>query len=187
MATLISLLMITYLLGWRVLPVTSLTWKINWWAHTLSFYLLLIVIPKSKHLHLVLSPFAIFFRSETTSGVRPLRDDGEDLGMVHFKELAWKDVLDVNACVECGRCTQFCPANQIGGSLSPKEIILEMQHGLEHGGVIIAGTAAEKNQAPHGSGKRTCSSAFRAGRASTFAPSGLNTSDAKFSICGAGW
>ena len=143
-ATLISLLMITYLFGWKALAVGSPAWKVNWWAHTLSFFTLLVVIPQSKHLHLVLSPFAIFFRPETTSKVRALRDDGEDLGLVHFKELRWKDVLDVNACVECGRCTQFCPANQIGGSLSPKEIILDMQHGLLHGGDLIAGTAEEK-------------------------------------------
>jgi Fe-S oxidoreductase len=143
-AALISLLMVTYLLGWKVFAVASPAWKVNWWAHTLSFFTLLVVIPQSKHLHLVLSPFAIFFRPETTSKVRALRDDGEDLGMVHFKDLRWKDVLDVNACVECGRCTQYCPANQIGGSLSPKEIILDMQRGMLHGGDLIAGTAEEK-------------------------------------------
>jgi Fe-S oxidoreductase len=143
-ATLISLLMVTYLLGWKTFPVTTTEWKINWWAHTLAFYSLLIVIPQSKHLHLVLAPFGIFFRAETTSAIRALREDGEDLGMVHFKDLSWKDVLDVNACVECGRCTDFCPANQIGGSLSPKEIILNMQRGLLHGGGLIAGTSAEK-------------------------------------------
>ena len=143
-AVLISLLMVTYLLGWKVLAVESPAWKVNWWAHTISFFTLLVLIPQSKHLHLVLSPFAIFFRPETTSKVRALRDDGEDLGMVRFTDLQWKDVLDVNACVECGRCTQFCPANQIGGSLSPKEIILDMQRGLLHGGDLIAGTAEEK-------------------------------------------
>src|ERR1019366_4287500 len=143
-AVLISVLMVTYLLGWRAFPAPGTAWTINWWIHTLAFFALLVVIPKSKHLHLLLAPFAIFFRSETTSRVRALREDGEDLGMVHFKDLAWKDVLDVNACVECGRCTQFCPANQIGGSLSPKEITLDMQHGLLHGGDLIAGTAEEK-------------------------------------------
>ena len=70
----------------------SAAWKTNWWVHTISFFALLVVIPESKHLHLVLSPFAIFFRPETTSGVRALREDGEDLGLVHFKELTWKDV-----------------------------------------------------------------------------------------------
>jgi len=144
-AFLISLLMVTYLLGWKTFPVPSTAWKINWWVHTLSFLALLVVIPRSKHLHLVLAPFAIFFRPETTSRVRALREDGEDLGLVHLKELSWKDVLDVNACVECGRCTEFCPANQIGGSLSPKEIILDMQRGLLHGGEVIAGTSAEKD------------------------------------------
>jgi len=143
-AILISTLMVTYLLGWKLFSAPEMEWKINWWVHTLAFFALLIVIPRSKHLHLLLSPFAIFFRSDTTSRVRPLRDDGEDLGMVHFKDLSWKDVLDVNSCVECGRCTQFCPANQIGGTLSPKEIILNLQHGLNHGGDLIAGTAEEK-------------------------------------------
>ena len=63
----------------------------------------------------------MFLGSETTSAIRALREEGEDLGMIRFQDLGRKDVLDVNACVECGRCTQFCPANLAGGSLSPKE------------------------------------------------------------------
>jgi Fe-S oxidoreductase len=145
-AFLISALMATYLLGWRVFPVGSMAWKINWWAHTVSFFSLLVVIPQSKHLHLLLAPFTIFLRSETTSAMRALREDGEDLGMIRFQDLGRKDVLDINACVECGRCTQFCPANLIGGSLSPKEIILDLQKGFLGGGDVVAGTAAEKGQ-----------------------------------------
>ncbi len=145
-AFLISALMLTYLLGWGVFPVGSLAWKVNWWAHTVSFLSLLDVIPVSKHLHLILAPFTIFLRSETTSKMRALREEGEDLGIIHFKDFGRKDVLDLNACVECGRCTDYCPANLIGGSLSPKEIILDAQRGLLSGGDIVAGTATEKGQ-----------------------------------------
>ncbi len=145
-AFLISALMVTYLLGWHVLPVGSTDWKVNWWLHTLSFFSLLVVIPISKHLHLVLAPFAIFFRSETTSSMRPLQEDGEDLGMVHFKDLGRKDVLDVDSCVECGRCTDACPANLSGGTLSPKEIILDLRRGLLSRGDVVAGTVEEKKQ-----------------------------------------
>jgi Fe-S oxidoreductase len=145
-AFLISALMATYVLGWRVLPVGSTAWKANWWAHTASFFALLVVIPISKHLHLVLAPVTIFFRSETTSPTRALRVEGDDLGMIHFKDLGRKDVLDVDACVECGRCTQLCPANLAGGSLSPKHIILDMRKGLLSGGDVVAGTPAEKEQ-----------------------------------------
>ncbi len=143
-AVLIVSLMATYLVGWRGVEAGTTAWRINWWLHTLSFLAMLFVIPHSKHLHLVLAPIAIFLRAETTSGIRALRDeDDNDLGMVRFTDLSAKDILDVNTCVECGRCTDVCPANTIGGSLDPKEIILQMQRGLPAGGDVIAGTALE--------------------------------------------
>ena len=143
-AFLISALMVTYLLGWGQFPVRSAAWKVNWWVHTLAFLLLLDVIPLSKHLHLVLAPFTVFFRSETTSQMRPLREEGGDLGLIRFRDFDRKDVLDLNACVECGRCTEFCPANLSGGSLSPKQIILDAQYGLLRRAELVAGTTAEK-------------------------------------------
>jgi Fe-S oxidoreductase len=143
-AFLIAALMVTYLLGWGVFPLGSLAWRANWWAHTLSFFAILAEIPHSKHLHLLLGPIGIFFRSETTSSIRPLRpDDEEDIGMVRFTDLGPKDLLDLHACVECGRCTQFCPANVAGQTLNPKEVILGMQRGLLAGGSVIAGTVEE--------------------------------------------
>ena len=131
-AVLIVALMATYLAGWRWLEVGSDTWRLNWWAHTAAFLGMLVVIPQSKHLHLVLAPVAIFFRSgETTSATRPIDDsDDDDFGMLSFRDLSQKDVLDLNACVECGRCSEVCPANLAGMSLDPKQVILDMQRGL---------------------------------------------------------
>ena len=40
-----------------------LTFKINWWIHAILILLFLFLIPRSKHLHLVLSPINIFFKS----------------------------------------------------------------------------------------------------------------------------
>ncbi len=145
-AFLISALMVTYLLGWGVFSIPDAAWKVNWWLHTLVFFTLLVVIPISKHLHLVLAPITIFFRPETTSSMRALREEGEDLGLIHFKDLSRKDVLDVDACVECGRCTDFCPAHLSGGTLSPKEIILDLRRGLLSGSDLVAGTVEEKKQ-----------------------------------------
>ena len=142
-AALIILLMVTHLLGWRTLPVATVAWKINWWLHTLSLLGMLVLIPSSKHLHLVLGPVAVFFRSDTTSGMRALRDDDDDFGMLKFGDLSAKDILDINACVECGRCTDVCPANLTGLTLNPKEVILQTQRGLLAGAETPAGTAAE--------------------------------------------
>ncbi len=146
-AALIIVLMATYLLGWRTIPVATTVWKFNWWLHTLSLLGMLVVIPNSKHLHLVLGPVAVFFRSETTSAMRALRgDDDDDFGMLTFADLSAKDILDVNSCVECGRCTDVCPANVVGLTLDPKEVILQTQRGLLAGAETPAGTAAEVEQ-----------------------------------------
>jgi Fe-S oxidoreductase len=95
-------------------------------------------------LHLVVAPITIFFRSSTTSATRALRQgDDDDFGMLTFQHLSQKDILDLNACVECGRCTDYCPANVTGGSLDPKKVILQMQQGWLRGGETVAGTAEE--------------------------------------------
>ena len=139
-ALLIVVLMVTYLADWRFLEPPSDAWRANWWAHTAALLAMLWLIPNSKHLHLVLAPVAIFFRGRVTSSMRPLRDeDDDDLGMIRFGDLSQKDVLDVHSCVECGRCTDNCPANLIGGSLDPKRIVLQLQQGLLAGGETIAG------------------------------------------------
>lgn len=133
-AGLIVFLMLTYCAGWRGLEPGSELWRANWWLHSLSLFAMLWVIPNSKHLHLLLGPVNVFFRAgDVTSPTRALREDEEDeddLGMVSFGDLGKKDILDVNTCVECGRCMDVCPANQTGGSLNPKEVILQMQRGL---------------------------------------------------------
>jgi Fe-S oxidoreductase len=150
-AVLIVVLMVTYLAGWRVLEPATAAWQISWWLHTLALFAMLWVIPDSKHLHLFIGPVNVFLRTgDLTSGTRALREDAEnddDLGMVSFGDLSKKDILDLNACVECGRCMDVCPANQTGGSLNPKEVILQMQHGLlsseTNSESRVAGTAAE--------------------------------------------
>lgn len=147
-AALIVALMATYLAGWGGFEPGSAWWRVNWRLHTLSLFAMLWVIPNSKHLHLFLGPFNVFFRgSDLTSPTRPLReDDDDDLGLATFADLSKKDILDLNSCVECGRCTDVCPANQTGGSLDPKEVILQMQRGLlsgPAGDAHLAGTAAE--------------------------------------------
>ncbi len=149
-AVLIVVLMATYLVDWSgTFPHRSLQWEAVWWLHTLALLAFPPLIVRSKHLHLALAPVAVFGRSATTSAMRPLdlgpenfEKETPDLGLVEFAQLPWKDVVDLNACVECGRCTEACPAHRSAGTLSPKEVILQMQRGLAHGATIV-GNAEE--------------------------------------------
>lgn len=55
-------------------------------------------------------------------------DKDESLGVNALSSFTWKDLLDLDACTECGRCTAVCPANAVGKLLSPRDLILDLRH-----------------------------------------------------------
>jgi Fe-S oxidoreductase len=126
-AGLIFALMATYLASFYVAD-SSFAARLLWWSHTLCLLIFLPLVPHTKHLHLILSPFTIFLSRGGFSDIPPLRidEDGgdEDFGLVAGKDLTQLVSLQAYSCVECGRCTEHCPANNTGKLLNPKEIVL---------------------------------------------------------------
>jgi len=128
----IVVLMVTYLIG--EMNISPLLWKINWWVHSIIILAFLFLIPRSKHLHLVLGPFNIFFKPfdqpEHTLVNIDLEGDEDELDamLTDLTKLTQNQALDIFSCVECGRCTDVCPANRGGGILDPKHhFILDMR------------------------------------------------------------
>jgi len=121
-ALLIFVLMATYLATFFI-DDGSPAARVNWWAHTLTLLAFMPLIPHTKHLHLVLSPATIFTRRTGFSQIPPLAGD-EDFGLDAGKDVTRLIALQAYSCVECGRCTEFCPAYNTGKILNPKEIIL---------------------------------------------------------------
>ena len=121
-AGLIFLLMVTYLGAFFTTDAAPAA-RILWWIHTLTLLAFLPLIPHTKHLHLVLSPATIFLSRGGFSEIPPLVGD-EDFGMVTGKDLTQLVSLQAYSCVECGRCSEHCPATNTGKLLNPKEIIL---------------------------------------------------------------
>jgi Fe-S oxidoreductase len=127
-AFLIFALMVTYL-GAFFVPERSIAALALWWAHTATLLVFLPLIPKTKHMHLVLSPFTVFLKRDGFSRIPPLVGD-EDFGLDTGKDITRIASLQAYSCVECGRCTEHCPANNTGKVLNPKEIILGTRHYL---------------------------------------------------------
>ena len=124
-AALIFILMVTYLAAFAVSSASPAASAL-WWIHSLSILAFLPIIPHTKHLHLVLSPATIFLSRGGFSKIPPLVGD-EDFGLVTGKDLTQLTSLQAYSCVECGRCTEHCPANNTGKELNPKEIILGLR------------------------------------------------------------
>lgn len=131
-ALLIFLLMVTYLAAFFV-PGASETARVLWWAHTITLLVFLPLIPHTKHLHLVLSPATVFLSRGEFSKIPPLKGD-EDFGLVTGADLTQLVSLQAYSCVECGRCTEHCPAANTGKVLNPKEIVLGLRSYLNEQG-----------------------------------------------------
>ena len=123
-AFLIFTLMVTYLATF--LPGVGEGNQWLWWSHTMAILIFMPLIPHTKHLHLVLSPLTVFLKRDKFSKIPPLVGD-DDFGLDTGKDITQLVSLQAYSCVECGRCTEHCPANNTGKVLNPKMIALGMR------------------------------------------------------------
>jgi Fe-S oxidoreductase len=134
-AGLIFLLMVSYLAAFT-LPADSMALKAWWWVHTLTLLAFLPIIPGTKHLHLLLSPLTVFVKRDGFSDIPKLDESEtvEDFGLLAGKDVTQLVALQAYSCVECGRCTEHCPAANTGKVLNPKEIALGVREYLKEFG-----------------------------------------------------
>ncbi|MGD9722974.1 MAG: (Fe-S)-binding protein [Pirellulales bacterium] len=109
--------------------MTTAHWA-TWWTHLFLVFGFIAWAPYTKMLHLVASTANIYTArlSPIGANLRPVDFEKEEaLGIHTLAGFTWKDLLDFDACTECGRCTAACPANRVGKLLSPRDMILDWQ------------------------------------------------------------
>lgn len=110
-----------------------------WWAHTTLALGWIASIPYSRFFHLLALPTNVFFaklgprgalRREDVAALMAREDlDGADLrlGTQTVEDLTWKQRLDLDACVSCGRCEAVCPAFAAGLPFSPRQYVAKLR------------------------------------------------------------
>jgi Fe-S oxidoreductase len=104
-----------------------------WWLHTLAFLILLPLLPYEKNLHILLSPIALFLKRPGFSQIPALRD-AEDPGLATGLDITRLTALQAYSCVECGRCTEQCPAYNTGKELDPRLIAVGLNYYMDEYG-----------------------------------------------------
>lgn len=69
-------------------------------------------------------------------------DEEPTFGAGKVEDLSDLQLLDLYACVECGRCTNVCPASGSGKMLSPMDLLLKIRDHLSEKGAAITGRSA---------------------------------------------
>ena len=79
------------------------------------FFVFLIVLPQSKLRHIVTS-VNMYLSPKTSQGAIKIlgtleAEDIDTVGVENIENFTWKQLVDLDACTVCGRCTSVCPAN----------------------------------------------------------------------------
>ena len=136
-------------LGKNVLEVIERT---GWWLHLITVLAFINYLPISKHLHIFLAFFNVYYAKlqprgemdnmpdvmnevKSMMGLVPEGAGAEmdmsaelpEFGAKDVFDLSWKNILDSYTCTECGRCSSVCPANMTGKTLSPRKIVMDVR------------------------------------------------------------
>jgi Fe-S oxidoreductase/nitrate reductase gamma subunit len=121
---------------------TLTTWHQGWWvAHVVSFIVFLAILPVTMLRHIFTSPLNMYLKDrERPKGAMKAMPNLTETSLETFgahviEDFTWKQLLDLDACTMCGRCTSVCPAHATGKPLDPREIVLKS-------GEVMAATAS---------------------------------------------
>ncbi|MDG2335592.1 MAG: heterodisulfide reductase-related iron-sulfur binding cluster [Myxococcota bacterium] len=109
-----------------------------WWFHAVTAFAFIAYFVYGKFTHVLYGAGNIFLRNLEPMGklshpdIDQMLDEDEDaldrLGIGEIERFSWKGLMDLDACVNCGRCESVCPAKISGSPLSPRKLIKDM-HG----------------------------------------------------------
>jgi Fe-S oxidoreductase/nitrate reductase gamma subunit len=126
--------------GWSVSTLDT-THQVMWVAHVLAFIAFLIILPITMLRHMFTSPLNMYLKDrERPKGAMKAMPNLTETSLETFgahvvEDFTWKQLLDLDACTMCGRCTSVCPAHATGKPLDPREIVLKS-------GEVMAATAS---------------------------------------------
>ncbi len=114
---------------------------VMWWIHLFVLLTFLVYVPQSKHAHLIAGPINTYLHRLNKAGTLRKIDfedeTQESFGTGKIEDFTQTQMIDFYACVECGRCTNMCPATGTGKMLSPMDLIVKLRDHLTMTGAAV--------------------------------------------------
>jgi len=110
--------------GWFSPERALMVHKFWWWVHLLTAFLFVALLINTKLFHIVTSILSTYFRNLKPQALKPIKniEEAESFGVNKIEEFTWIDLLQLDACIRCGRCQENCPAFLTDKPLNPKEV-----------------------------------------------------------------
>ena len=132
----------------------------NWWFHAATAFIFIGYFAIGKFKHVVFGTANLFLHNFEPSGklsypdIDELAETDPDaldvLGFNQINQFSPKALLDLDSCVNCGRCESVCPASNSGVPLSPRKLIQDMKTHLDAVGPALLEAKQSGDEVPDG-------------------------------------
>ncbi|AVX20604.1 Fe-S oxidoreductase [Carboxydocella sporoproducens DSM 16521] len=108
--------------------------QVIWWIHLLLTFGFIAYIPHSKLFHIITGSLNQYLaKDKAAQALVPLNLEDENIeqfGIAEIQQFTWKQLMDGDACIRCGRCQDNCPAHLTQKPLSPKKFTQDLKNHL---------------------------------------------------------
>ena len=113
-------------------PASPLFMQVMIRLHFFAVLFFIAILPFTFMRHIAASSLNVYYRKKGPRGeLKSMSLDEDRLGARSIGDLSWKQLLDAEACVSCGRCDDNCPVLISGKPLSPRKVIRNILDQME--------------------------------------------------------
>ena len=102
-----------------------------WWAHAGLALGLIAAFPYTRLLHSIAGAISVATSAARPGVMTPISiEEVEESGLVgvgRVQDFTRRQLLELDACVSCGRCQDVCPAHEAGKPLSPRNLVQDIR------------------------------------------------------------
>jgi Fe-S oxidoreductase/nitrate reductase gamma subunit len=110
------------------LPASPLLMQVMIRLHFFAVLFLMASLPYTFLRHLAAGSLTVYYRRRSPLGRLKALSLHDDIpGAKSVEDFSWKQLLDAEACVSCGRCEESCPASIAQKPLSPRRVVQSIQ------------------------------------------------------------
>lgn len=119
-----------------------------WWFHMVWVLVFFATFPRMRLRHILLAVMSTAGRPEQPMGalvpisMEEVEQTGQ-IGVGFTKDYSRWHLMSLDACMECGRCTEVCPAWNVGKVLNPKQVVQDLR-GAAASGTAVAEAVSEE-------------------------------------------
>jgi Fe-S oxidoreductase/nitrate reductase gamma subunit len=102
-----------------------------WWVHAILVLGFIASIPYTRLMHTIAGPLNLFLAQPELGSLAPLAieevEKTERIGVSAITHFNQQQLASLDACMECGRCQEACPAYATEKPLSPKKVVQDLR------------------------------------------------------------